>query len=370
MKEFHFERHLTKTNLNNLAALYHVKNSAYIEKYIMDFEILFHILRILPRCVVKGGMAVTFYVDGSLRRLSEDIDIATPDTKEETENAINNLKSHLEPLVDIQLHIPKNPTKRLPMLTYWCKYRSSTSSDAQIKLDILYGQKEITRHKIVGGKTKFVNFTIDFPMSVCGSATLIADKMTTLAFQTIGLEESRRHDAPKQIYDIVSLLKSFDGDIQIGEVVDQFVNVSMAESQYCKEEYSLDEIMADLETFSNSMIDGKLKLNLRDEGHLGTFKTQLLAANYNRTDYVTDILLITLFIRLIRDVINKIQKPETVRIKMMDVLTRLKDVSNPDQAKKWRRAVIQKYVGQDKKRVIQFPSRQLYLYDYIQEIER
>ena len=369
MKEFHFKRHLTKTNLDSLADKYYVKNSTDVEKYIMDFEILFHILKVLPDCVVKGGMAVTFHVDGNLKRLSEDIDIVTRCTKEEIENAIDDLKKDLEPLVDMRLHAPKKPTKRLPLMTYWCKYKSSTSPDSQIKLDIFYGDEEIVRPNVTDGETKFMEFTVDFPVSTYNHISLIVDKMTTLAFQTIGLPESRRHDAPKQIYDIASLLKSFSGTLPIGEIVDLLARISRRESGYCQVEYSFDEILTDLEEFSDSMVDDKLKLNPRDDGYLGTFKTHLLTTNYSRTEYVTDILLIALFIKMIRNAANKTQDLGMVGIKASKILARLKDISNSSPDKSWRRAVVRKYAGQERERVAQLPSRQLYLYDCIRETD-
>ena len=229
MREFHFKEHLTKTNLDRLADKYHIKSPAHVEKYIMDFEILLHVLKVLPDCVVKGGMAATFHVDGHLKRMSEDIDIVTRCTKEEIERSMECLKKDLESMVDIRLHTPKKPVKHLPLLTYWCKYRSSISPDAQIKLDIFYGDKETASPKIADGKTKFAEFTIDFPVPVYEHVSLIVDKMTTLAFHTIGLQESRRHDAPKQIYDIASLLKSLSGAPPIDQMVDLLARISKRE---------------------------------------------------------------------------------------------------------------------------------------------
>ena len=117
------------------------------------------------------------------------------------------------------------------------------------------------------------------------------------------------------------------------------------------------------------MIDDRFKLNSRDGGHLGTFRTQLLATNYSRTEYVTDMLLITLFIKLIRNSANKAQDPNMIGIKMGEVLTRLKKISDSNPDKSWRRTIVQRYVDREKERVSQLPSQQLYLYDCIQEAD-
>jgi len=369
--ELHFKQHLTKTNLDFLAAKYHLRDAAGMEKYIMNFEILFHVLKVLPDCVVKGGMAVPFHVDNRLKRLSEDIDMVTRRTKEETENAIDSLKKDLEPLIDIRQHIPVKPTKRLPLLTYWCKYKSDISPDSQMKLEIFYGDDGTIRPKTVNEKTDLMGFTIDFPISIYDHTSLIADKVTTLAFQTIGLPKSRRPDAPKQVYDIASLLKSFNGTLPIDQIVVLLADISRKESGYCQNEYSFDEILTDLEAFSNFMIDDALTLNPRDAGHFGEFRTNLLTTNYNKTEYVVDILLITLFIKLTRTVANKTQDSSAVGIRMREALTRLKNIQHSDSAdKSWRREIVRNYDVQEKVRASKFPSRQLYLYDCIREAGR
>lgn len=137
MDGFHFREYLTRTSLDDMAQRHNIRDSDGLEKYIMDFEILFHVLKVLPDCVVKGGMAVPFHVSGELRRLSEDIDVVTGSTKEEAVRAIGDLRKRVEPLVDVpqQPHEPKNSSKRLPLLTYWCKYRS-VSTNPEIKLEV------------------------------------------------------------------------------------------------------------------------------------------------------------------------------------------------------------------------------------------
>ena len=365
MEEFHFRRYLTQTSLDGIARQYNLKNRAGIEKYIMDFEILFHVLKVLPDCTVKGGMAVPFHVSGGLRRLSEDIDMVTRRSKEETENAIKDLSKDLEPLVDMQLHVPRKPAKRLPLLTYWCRYRSPTAG-SQIKLEIFYGAKNTIRTKTFDGGFEPMGFHVDFPVHAYDHATLIADKLTTLAFNTIGLPELRRNDAPKQIYDIASLLKSFSGALPMDEMIDLLVEISNDEIGYCQEEYSFEDIMADLEKFSDTLVDSELKLSSRDEGRLGTFKTNLLTSSYTRTEYVTDILLIRLLVTLIRNVAEKTQNHKLAGITMEKALTWLKDPSNfgPNN-RRWRGETLSKYDSQEKARISRFTYQQLYLYDCI-----
>ena len=347
------------------------RNSAGIEKYIMDFEILFHVLKILPDCVVKGGMAVPFHVSGGLRRLSEDIDVVTGLTKEETMKAIGDLREQVAPLVDIpqQPHKPKKSHKHLPLLTYWCKYRSTTANP-EIKLEIFYGDKGSIPIRTTRDGFEPMGFKVDFSVPVYDHNSLIIDKIATLAFKTIGIPESRRQDVPKQIYDIASLLKSLNGAPPIDEMAGLLASISAKESGYCPQQYNLEDIVADLDTFSDSLIDNKLQLNRSEQGRLETFRTNLLASDYTKTDYVVDILLIKVFVKLMRNTMKGIQDPTAAGIKMGEVLTRLKSISNSSPAdKKWRSSIVGKYDGSEKKYVRGFQSRQLYLYDCIREAD-
>lgn len=118
------------------------------------------------------------------------------------------------------------------------------------------------------------------------------------------------------------------------------------------------------------MIDSELQLNRSEQGRLETFKTNLLASSYAKTDYVVDILLIKVFVKLIWNTMKGIQDPTAAGITMNKILTRLKDISNSSPANKnWRRNTLSKYDGVEKKLVRGFQSRQLYLYDCIREAD-
>ena len=371
MKEFHFKEYLTGTSLDDMAQKHNFKDSTGMEKYIMDFEILFHVLRVLPDCVVKGGMAVPFHVRGDLRRLSEDIDVVTGLTKEETMEAIGELREQVAPLVDIpqQPHEPKKLHKRLPLLTYWCKYRSTTPN-SEIKLEIFYGDKKDIPTRTISDGFEPMGFKVDFPVPVYDHGPLIIDKIATLAFKTIGIPESRRQDVPKQIYDIASLLKSLNGAPQLGHMAGLLASISAKESGYCTQQYQLGDIMADLDAFSDSLIDSRLQLNRSEQGRLGTFRTQLLASSYTKTDYVVDILLIKFFVKLIRNTIKGIQDPTAAGRTMNKALITLKSISDSSPAdKSWRQSIVNKYDSSERKYVRGFQSRQLYLYDCIREAD-
>lgn len=78
MVELHYQDILNKKSIDTIRKDQGFRDSLPLEKFIMDFEVLTHIQKALPDCVVKGGMAVPFHLhDKTLRRLSVDIDIVT-----------------------------------------------------------------------------------------------------------------------------------------------------------------------------------------------------------------------------------------------------------------------------------------------------
>ena len=277
------------------------------------------------------------------------------------------IRKDLEPLVDIQMYSPKNPHKHLPLLTYDCRYQS-VNDTSQIKLDIFYGDREDIPTKTIDGDFETMGFKIDFPVKIYDHASLIVDKMTTLAFNTIGLPEHRRHDVPKQIYDVASLLKSFHGVLPIYEMAGLLKRISHTESGYCQEEYSFEDILTDLVIFPDLLVDENLKLESQSQGHLGTFRNNLLVSGYSNTDYVTDILLIKLTAKLIRHAAGESLESSEIWNKKMDkVLATLQDASNSKKDKIWRKAIARKYEGREKELVNRLPNQQMYLYDCIRE---
>lgn len=182
-----------------------------LEQFIMDFEVLTHIQKVIPDCVVKGGMAVPFHLqDNRLRRLSVDIDIVTAKSRDDVISAMKIVSRELKGVVDIgEPHIPQETSnKKLPLLTYFCGYKSSINTKAELKIEIFYGNKMNIQSKKIKDKIEIIGVPINFLLSVYDHSSLIGDKLTTLPFNTIGINPERGLDVPKQIYDIATLLKS------------------------------------------------------------------------------------------------------------------------------------------------------------------
>lgn len=350
-----------------------------LEKFIMDFEVLTHIQEMLPDCVVKGGMAVPFHLqDEKLQRLSVDVDIVTAKTREETIKAMKSVAKKLDGKVQIgEPHIPrKNNNKKLPLLTYYCKYTSSIDDNPEIKIEIFYGNSMNVGFKKIDSEIEILGFSIDFPLSVYDRGSLIGDKLTTLPLTDIGISRDRRHDVPKQIYDIATLLKSIPNEFPMNIIIDTFEKISRDEISYFKKDKPVfEDILHDLANFSDALLitENQIKLNSSYQGQFEKFTTEMLGnIRYKGYTHVTDILLIKTIIKLI---LKKFEGTELNLItqKAKQVLTKLDSFSKMESEEKILacKKLVQKYGKKSNtgKVMKNLQLDQAYLYDQLIEIE-
>ena len=380
MTKLHFQKYLDRDTLENIRKQYGFRDILPLEKFIMDFEMLTHIQQVLPDCVVKGGMAVPFHLqDNKLRRLSVDIDIVTGRSKEDVINAMRKVAKKLSEEISIgDSHIPKVKEKELPLLTYYCQYRSSVADNAEMKIEIFYGNDMQIRSKEINADIDITGFIIDFPLSVYDCGSLIGDKLTTLPFRTIGLKPSRELDVPKQIYDIASLLKSVLGIFPIDDITDSFEKIANDEIKHCvKNLPSLQSVLADLDNFSDTLLitDNQMKLNRSYQGRFEQFKTEMLGkTKYPSYAHVTDILLIRVLVKLILKKFDSQIDAITISNKMSEILEKLKEILNYDagEANRLVRQMRGKYgKGSDDEKIIKnMRVEQVYLYDCLLEIDK
>ncbi len=379
MAELHFQGILNRESLDAIKTSHGFRDSLPLEKFIMDFEVLTHIQRVLPDCVVKGGMAVPFHLhDKTLHRLSVDIDIVTGSSRKEVIDAMKNVSKKLKGTVEIgNPHVPKRAgIKKLPLLTYYCEYRSSVDKNPEMKIEIFHGNSMKIQSKKIDTKTEIIEVLIDFPLSVYDHGSLMGDKLTTLPFNTIGIRFDKP-DVPKQIYDIASLLKSITDRFPLEMIVDAFEKTSRDEMSYFKERPppTFEEILSDLDNFSDKLLVTKnqIKLNSSYQGRFNKFTTELLGERrYPEYTHVSDILLIKVIIKLILKKFNSAES-ETIAKKAKQILDELSDLSQlGDKAKNTARGkLVAKYGKTSTHGKIMkdlFPE-QAYLYDQLIEEE-
>lgn len=380
MAELHFKDILNKEHIDTIRKDPGFGYALPLEKFIMDFEMLTHIQKVIPDCVVKGGMAVPFHLhDRTLRRLSVDIDIVTGSSREEIVKAMKIVSEKLKSKVEIgKPHIPKgNSNKTLPLLTYFCDYQSSVDENPQIKIEIFYGNNMQIQSKKIKNKTEIMGLGINFPLSIYDRESLIGDKLTALPFNTIGIDHRRELDVPKQIYDIATLLKSVTGELSMEMIIDTFEKISLDETTYFKENPpTFKEMSDDLDTFSDKILitNNQIKLNPSYQGRFQKFAKEMLGnRRYPSYDHVADILLIKVMVKLILKKFNgieseKIAKKTKQMLNKLRNLSALEDIEKRNECKK----LVSKYGknSDEGKQMKNLLAEQAYLYDQLIQIDK
>ena len=379
MIDLHFQSYLNKQSIEEIRQVHGFRDSLPLEKFIMDFEVLTHIQQVLPDCVVKGGMATPFHLnDKKLQRLSVDIDLVTASSRDQVIKAMETVSNKLADVIKIgDPYVPRNkPNKKLPLLTYYCDYQSSIDDNPEIKIEIFYGNDMKIQSKKINNNIEIIGILINFPLSIYEHGSLIGDKLTTLPFNTIGIDSNREIDVPKQIYDIATLLKSLPNPVPMRMIIDTFEKISKTEISYFKgTKPSVDDVLKDLANFSETLLidENQIKLNPHYAGRFATFKTTMLGnVQYLAHAHVADILLIKTIIKLILKKFNG-AKLETITKKATQVLVGLTTISNMNtndkntESKKIR-AKYGKSSNVGKIMRDLFPE-QVYLYDQLIEID-
>ena len=123
----HFGDHLGKDGVQAIARELGFTNLPYVEKFIMDFEMNYHISKRMD-CVLRGGMCMPFHSGLELRRLSVDVDLLTRLESAEVDKAMESLDRELAGLT-IRKYKPKDPYPiRTCPRTAWNMPRALTSS--------------------------------------------------------------------------------------------------------------------------------------------------------------------------------------------------------------------------------------------------
>lgn len=351
-----------------------------IERFIMDYEILFHIRQEIPDPIVKGGMSVPFHIpEKTVRRLSEDIDLVTPLSKEDTKSAMERVGRNTNGLFRIPApYKPENPTKSLPLLTYFVPYPSSIGNPkAEVEVDIFYDFKETLPTKLVNSDTELMDFKLDYPVKIFDKNSLIGDKITTLGFNTIGLPEKRRSDAAKHIYDVGLLTRLIEDKSSVEELANIYEKTANYENSFNVEKFQNKQIIDDIfSSLDSLLVQGTgYSLESKHEGRYCTFKTQLLRKSnpYQKSSHINDILLIKLlstYLRLL--VYNKITSSQFADSFYKD-LTRFKSISSQggEEKKNNRKEIIQSFNTEGNRNFITTlpQAEQVFLFSKIEELK-
>ncbi len=375
----HFQKYLTVESITKIKNDFNFPDNTLIEKFIMDFEGFYHILKEIPDSVIKGGMAVPFHLnDPTIRRLSTDIDIVTGLSKPEVEIAMKKIAQHTAGIIEIkEPHIPKNPTLSLPLLTYYCNYTSLFSEDQDITIEIIHDHDHSILTKTISPTFNILGFDLDFPITVYDQGSLIGDKLTTLGFTTVGLQGKRASNIPKQIYDISKMIRLLHEPLPIEEICNSIEKTSNHQLSYIESpKFDFQAILDDLIIFDEKLLFFKsgFMLNPTASGRHATFTMQLLGnTEYYPYHHVSDILLIKYVLMLLRKKFNQSMTIQNIQTSLSSVLLELRKIDSMGKVDKkfLIRDILDKHGGRksDNGKIIRdlFPD-QAFLYNKILEL--
>ena len=376
----HLERYLDRAAIESIAKDYGFASRANVEKFLIDFEVLYHMQRAIPDCVVRGGMAVPFHLDrDDAVRLSIDVDAVTGLDAEGSSKAMSvAFKNMGATITRVKPHKPRSPTKLLPLHTYYCNYSSALGVKEQdIKIDLFYGGRTAARATSFRPPTTLLGIEVDFGVTAYDYSQMIADKLSTLAFGTMGLDAADP-GVPKHIYDIASLIMHGRGRIEISEIVAAFEVTCREEAAYTQGRPAADaDVCASLRTFHrNLLVAGTgLELDKPHAGRFATFATNMLARSKSKNRlHVTNVMLAGILAGMVADVrmskLDAKDATETIN-QIRETLGRTSSMSVADgnkMARELRRAYPKD--GPDHNLVKTMWADQAYLYGFLPKLGR
>lgn len=333
---YHFTNELQKNNIENIATKFNFANPIYVEKFIMDFEMNFHISQEI-NSVLRGGMCVPFHTNLGVRRLSIDIDLLTELQVDEINNIMQKLDNSLTD-VQIKKHTPKHPAPIPNLITYYVEYNSCFGKPETIKIDYLCDMSLELPTQTITNEQEIIEFKINYPSKILTRGALIGDKITTLALGKIGLKKPRignfSDDIPKQVYDIATLLKS-STEKNIEESLDVFTSLTAFKVKiFDNGLYAVKDILDTIHTSIQSLLlfDSQITNVPEYVGIFGSFKGTYLntSQSYKRTEHISDILLVWVYVIFLKKFFDKSLSKDAVIKKIKSTIKSYHDIIDLD----------------------------------------
>ncbi len=307
---YHFNDELQQDNIESIATKIGFANATYVEKFIMDFEMNYHISQEIDS-ILRGGMCVPFHTKLGVRRLSVDIDLFTGLQVNEIEKIMQKLNDRLID-IKIKLHTPTNPVPIPNLVSYYVEYNSCFRKLDTIKIDYLCDMSLQLPTQNITTTQEIIEFKIDYPVKILTRGALIGDKITTLALGKIGLKPkigTLSNDIPKQVYDIATLLKSVT-EKDIEESLDVFIDLTTFKVKvFDNGIYNIKEILDTIKSSISSLLSFDSQITNINEyvGIFGSFKGTYLNRSqpYKKTEHISDILLVWFYVIFLKKFFDK-----------------------------------------------------------------
>ena len=135
MKLIHSEEYFKKEEILERARKYEFPNPLAVEIFLWDCELAVQFQEVCPKIVLKGGAATQLHLPLEMQRGSRDIDIMAPLEKREVSVLISDISKSVGDYVRFELHKPKKPVPKLPLVTYFAKMPTKLNLRKREKLE-------------------------------------------------------------------------------------------------------------------------------------------------------------------------------------------------------------------------------------------
>lgn len=229
-----------KEYIQDLRKIYKKANSEYVEKTIYAFELLSLLVKSGMDFVFKGGTSLLLLLPDP-QRLSIDIDIVGEIDISKLDAIITDTR-----FTRIEADIRDNDK---PCVKHFKFYYDSVFKvqNQYILLDIIL--KEHKYHKIQLTKltTPFFETSIDIQVKLPCINSILADKLTAFAPNTIGIpfdekSAARKTGIIKQLYDVSNLFEFADN---LQEIKESYKKIHSFECEIREDDFDIDETLND-----------------------------------------------------------------------------------------------------------------------------
>ena len=139
MNFIHHAKYFTKEEILERARKYRFPNPLAVEIFLWDCELAAQLQDVCPDILLRGGAAAQLYLPLEKQRGSIDIDITTPLKKSDMVKIVQKVSKSLDDYVKFELHKPREPIPRLPLVTYFVRMPTKLDlrkKELEIKIDI------------------------------------------------------------------------------------------------------------------------------------------------------------------------------------------------------------------------------------------
>lgn len=205
----HDRKYFEQEHIAERQALYGFTQTLKVETFLWDLELFGQIQRSLgDQVVLKGGAAAQLFFEPARQRTSVDIDVIYLGDKALLPNVLASIHKAFgadDLLFKFEKYAPKSPKTTLPLETYFVSVPTATGrTPINLKVDFhLMGSLDLQIMEIEKASAFVV--PLAFKPRCLSAASLLGDKLLTLAQGSVGIPPEREDDLPKQIYDLDGL---------------------------------------------------------------------------------------------------------------------------------------------------------------------